>query len=203
MNKTIEKTFFEVKIASFSKLYPVVAAAANPNVGIVYLYDLNDNYTLTYQIAKILSNTIFNSGILEDIEALIMPGDSANMLGTLLFQNLLQYQANLEFCIIRASAKGGSFKHVEYQSMTSTAKKTLHLREDQFYKIANKNVLIFDDIISSGATLNAMTNLAFQANAKVLSYACFATEGNSLSIFQNKPLFKISHLPIFKLSNLV
>jgi adenine/guanine phosphoribosyltransferase-like PRPP-binding protein len=196
--QTAASNTFEVKFGSFEKQYPVVAAPGDKSSRIVYLYDLNDNYQLSAQIAKELSARIEKSGILNKVDVLVMPGDKANMMGTLLMQNLLKYKADLKFCIIRATAKGGSYKSLEYQSITSADKKSIHLRRDQFDTVQNKRVLIFDDVISTGATLKAVKDLIAQANATVTAYACFATEGKPIKDFDNKPLFFITHLPVEK-----
>lgn len=194
-------TNFDIKVGTFSKRYPIVPAPGNKSIGIVYLYDLNDNYRLASQIAKDLSAQIQKSGVLKHANVLLMPGDSANMLGTLLYQNLLKHKPDLKFCIVRSSAKGGSYKNILYQSITSGVIKELHLREDQYNIITKKNVIIFDDVISTGATLKALQDLINQSHGSVLAYACFATEGKSIEKFNNKPLFKMVHLPTVALNS--
>jgi adenine phosphoribosyltransferase len=188
---------FEVKVGAYAKQYPIIAAPGDKNSRLAYLYDLNDNYELATQMATELSSQIQKSGILQQVSVLVMPGDKANMMGTLLMEKLQQLKPSLKFCIIRSTAKGGSFKSIEYQSITSADKKSLHLRQDQYDTVKNNNVLIFDDVISTGATLNAVKDLLAQANATVVGYACFATEGKTpITSFNDKPLFKITHLPL-------
>jgi adenine phosphoribosyltransferase len=185
-----------VKIGKYSKQYPIVPSPGNKNVSIVYLYDVSDNFILASQAASELAKQISYSGLLDKIDVIVMPGDNANMLGTLLTTELRKVKKDLKFCIIRANAKGGSFKTAEYQPITSPVKKILHLREDQFELIKDKQVLVFDDVLSTGATMTAVNSLVKQANGKTIGYACLATEGNEIKTYNDKPLFKITHLPV-------
>jgi adenine/guanine phosphoribosyltransferase-like PRPP-binding protein len=55
---------------------------------------------------------------------------------------------------------------------------------------------VFDDVISTGGTVRAVKDLLGKTNATVVAYSCFATEGDPIEKFDNKPLFKITHLPV-------
>lgn len=190
-------TDFLVKLGTFQKRYPVVVAPNNPKVSTVSLNDVNDNWALAEAVSNNLINQLRSYKMLDQIEALVIPGDNANMLATVLATKLRNTNPDLEFVIIRGDEKSGSFKSVNYQSIRSADKKTLHLRLDQFARLKGKRTLVFDDVLSSGATLKAVTELLQLSKTPVLAYACAATEGQDIEHFNNRKVFKTFYLPTY------
>jgi len=194
---------YTVRLGTFQKKYPVVVAPSNEKLGIVYVSDINDNWQLAEEVSLHLINQLRSYSMLNRIEALVMPGDKANMVGTFLAEQLREVNPDLEFVIIRGDDKGGAFKTAEYQSVGSDTKKALYLREDQFNRIKGKRTLVFDDVLSSGSTLKAVTQLLTDANARVLAYACAATEGQNIDHFNGRKVFKTFYLPTYPNPNFV
>ncbi len=188
-----------LQIGNFKKSYPVKPAAANSAVGIVFLYDVSDNFHMAQATAEILSKSIMASKLFVDLHTIVVPGDGGNMMAGLLVSYLKMQKPELEVCIVRGANKGEVVNSVEYQSITSPSKKKINLRKDQHDRIQGKNVLLFDDVLSSGSTFRAVKELIAYSSCKVLAYACMATEGDDVQEFDGVSLFKTAHLPIFKL----
>lgn len=195
--KPFNPSEYTLKLGAFKKKYPIVVAPSNEKLGIVYLNDINDNWQLAEEVSTQLIKQLRSYRMLDRIEALVMPGDKANMLGTFLAKQLKEINPKIEFVIIRANDKGGAFKTAEYQSVTSDTKKVLYLREDQFHRIKGKRTLVFDDVLSSGATLKAVSQLLSDSKAHVLAYACAATEGQDIEHFNDRKVFKTFYLPTY------
>lgn len=191
---------YTVQIGSFKKDYPVTSPKGNDKVKIVYVSDLADNIRLAKQVVMELVRQLKTAKLLDSIDAIVIPGDKANMLGTLLFEEIQRNspsQKNLEFCIIRSAEKATPLYSVDYASITGGEKK-LHIREDQADRIKDKRVLIFDDVIATGGTLKAAKSLVEKSGATVVAYACAAVEGEVRKDFETKPLIHVFNLPIFQ-----
>ena len=189
----------EVKVGNFTKTYPIAPAPADPHTGIIFLYDVSDNWHLAMAVATELCQSIQAAPWFSDIEAVVIPGDGGNMMAGLLFHELKKKNPALEICIVRSNTKGEIVRSIEYQSITSPTKKKLNLRKDQYDRIQGKKVIIFDDVLSSGSTFRAVKQLLDESGCKVLGYACMATEGEDVTTFDGAELFKTTHLPTFKM----
>lgn len=193
---------FTVSIGDYKKTYPVVAPQGNKAVKIVYIPDFNDNYQLAYEAAQNLVYKLKESGLLKNIQALVVPGDKANMLATVLFRKLREEKQfdpenQIELCILRSSEKGKIAFSQKYNSITG-GNKELRMRPDQADRLKGKTVLIFDDVMSTGGTFEATKALVEKVGCKVAAYACVATEGEERNRFSGKPLLYLVHLPVFK-----
>lgn len=189
---------YTIKVGSYSKDYQIVAPQGVSDVKIVYMADINDNYELNTNAADELAKKIVDAGLLQQADAIVMPGDKANMMGTLLIRKLKEIKPSLEFVIIRANDKGGSVKSVNYSSITNKDPKKLHLRQDQQDRIQGKKVILFDDVISTGGTMKAVAKMMQEISSEVVAYVTLGTEGEDLKAFENKPLIKLIHVPVFK-----
>lgn len=194
MERAIPESF-PVKIGSFEKEYPVVTPQGTSAVKIVYMPDINDNFKLNASAATFLAQKIIAS--IKDLDVIVMPGDKATMMGTLLVTLLKTYNIDVEIVVVRSTDKGGSVNSIEYKSITHKDPKKLHLRQDQLDTIKNKKVLLFDDIISSGETMRALMNLVNQAGGNIQGFATLGTEGVDAQTFEGYPLLKLIHLPVY------
>jgi adenine phosphoribosyltransferase len=112
----------------------------------------------------------------------------------------LAYALSLEtkkpYVILRKSYKPymGDALHSETLSITTGEPQTLYLDEKDLDLIRGKRVVIIDDVISTGSTLQAMQMLTQKANAKVVAEAAIFTEGERAK-WAN--IISLGHLPVF------
>jgi adenine/guanine phosphoribosyltransferase-like PRPP-binding protein len=190
---------FTVKIGNFTKVYDVMAPKGDTKVKIVYISDFCDNIKMAESVSLALVEKLKEADLLKDIDVVVLPGDKANMLGALLFEEIRKAKGpdeTPEFCIFRSAEKAQPLHSVNYASITGGGKK-LHMRKDQAERIANKRVLIFDDVVSTGGTFNATKALVEKCGCKVVGYACVAVEGDVRTNFDGKPLINLINLPVY------
>ena len=100
------------------------------------------------------------------------------------------------YIVLRKSYKfymGESLK-AQTISITTGAPQTLILDEKDHDLIRNKKVMILDDVISTGSTLEGMRDLMHQAGAEIAVEAAICTEGDDDSW---KGIVSLAHLPLF------
>lgn len=68
---------------------------------------------------------------------------------------------------------------VEVQSITTAAKQTLFLSEEDVNRIKGKKVLIADDVISTGESLNSLIALVEKAGGNIVGKAAVLAEGDA------------------------
>jgi adenine phosphoribosyltransferase len=101
------------------------------------------------------------------------------------------------YVILRKSYKAYMGKTLEAKtlSITTGAPQTLLLDEKDQSLLKGKKVIIFDDVISTGSTLEGMKSLMKKARAKVVKIAAIFTEGDNE---QWKDIVSLGNLPLFK-----
>jgi adenine/guanine phosphoribosyltransferase-like PRPP-binding protein len=88
----------------------------------------------------------------------------------------------------------GQALQAETLSITTGQTQTLFLDEKDLHLVENSRVLILDDVISTGSTLQAMCILMEKANATVVAEAAILTEGERAKW---KKIVSLGHLPLF------
>ncbi|MBW8309281.1 MAG: hypothetical protein K0M45_06555 [Candidatus Paracaedibacteraceae bacterium] len=157
--------------------------------------------------AKGLCEKIKAQHLTQQIDVVVIPGDKANALGALLVEKLSIDNPTIKLVIFRTTDKGGNIKSVIYQSVTSSTTKKLYAGEYHQHLVHGKNVMIMDDVISTGATVKAAADLVNLLGGKVIAYACGATEGEKDQAkeiadgetFEGLPIFKMAHFPLIKI----
>ena len=84
------------------------------------------------------------------------------------------------------------FTHVK--SITTAAEQMLCLGSDEIEKIKGKKVLIVDDVISTGESLNAVMKLVEQFDANVVAKAAILAEGDAAD---RDDIIFLEKLPLF------
>lgn len=104
---------------------------------------------------------------------------------------------NITYVVLRKSYKPymGEALEVETNSITTGSEQKLILDEKDKKLIEGKKVLIVDDVISTGSTLEAMRKLMQMANATVVEEVAIFTEGNADDW---KGIISLGHLPLFE-----
>ena len=100
------------------------------------------------------------------------------------------------YVVLRKSYKAymGKALQADTFSITTNAPQTLFLDEKDQSLLKGKKVVIFDDVISTGSTLEGMSKLMKKAHAKVVKVAAIFTEGESE---QWKDVIALGNLPLF------
>lgn len=108
----------------------------------------------------------------------------------------LSYEMTKPYVILRKSYKPymGDALQAETLSITTGQPQTLYLDEKDRDMMRAKKVVILDDVISTGSTLQGMRLLLNKAGADVVAEAAILTEGERAKWSQ---IVSLGHLPVF------
>lgn len=100
------------------------------------------------------------------------------------------------YVILRKSYKPymGDALQSETLSITTGEPQTLYLDEKDWNTINGREVLILDDVISTGSTLQGMRMILEKAGGKIVAEAAILTEGERAK-WAN--IISLGHLPVF------
>jgi adenine phosphoribosyltransferase len=104
--------------------------------------------------------------------------------------------SGLPYIVLRKSYKPymGDALQSETLSITTGKSQTLYLDEKDREAIKGKRVVLLDDVISTGSTLQAMRMIMEKAGANVVSEAAIFTEGDRA---QWTGVIALGHLPVW------
>ncbi|MCU0476377.1 MAG: adenine phosphoribosyltransferase [Anaerolineae bacterium] len=108
----------------------------------------------------------------------------------------LSVETGIPYMVLRKTYKpymGDALKS-ETLSITTNAPQTLYLDEKDRTAIAGKRVMLLDDVISTGSTLQGMRLIVRNANAEVIGEAAICTEGDRA---QWTGVIALEHLPVW------
>jgi adenine phosphoribosyltransferase len=102
----------------------------------------------------------------------------------------------LPYVVLRKSYKPymGDALQSETLSITTGAPQTLYLDEKDRELVAGRRVVLLDDVISTGSTLQGMRLIMNKAGADVVAEAAIFTEGDRAS-WSN--IVALGHLPVW------
>jgi adenine phosphoribosyltransferase len=108
----------------------------------------------------------------------------------------LAVEVKKPYVVLRKAYKPymGNALEAETLSITTGKKQTLFLDEKDLRLVRDKKVLILDDVISTGSTLQGMRLILEKAKAIVVKEAAILTEGER-SEWTN--IISLGHLPLF------
>lgn len=108
----------------------------------------------------------------------------------------LSCETNKPYVILRKSYKPymGDALRAETLSITTGQPQTLYLDEKDRELVHGKKVIILDDVISTGSTLQGMRMLLTKAGADVVAEAAILTEGERAKW---AAIISLGHLPVF------
>jgi len=84
--------------------------------------------------------------------------------------------------------------HVEVKSITTEKLQMLYLDSVEADYLTGKRVLIVDDVISTGESLNALETLVNSAGGKIVGKACVLAEGDAA---KRDDIIYLEELPLF------
>lgn len=107
----------------------------------------------------------------------------------------LSYITKLPYVVLRKTYKGymGRALKAETTSITTGKMQTLYLDEKDKVLVEGKDVILVDDVISTGSTLEGMKSIVAQAKGQVGAIAAVFTEGN----FNWSHVIALDNLPVF------
>jgi adenine phosphoribosyltransferase len=108
----------------------------------------------------------------------------------------LSIETNKPYVVLRKTYKPymGAALRAETLSITTGEPQTLILDEKDIELMQGKNVVIVDDVISTGSTLQGMRMILEKAGSKVVGEAAIFTEGDRA---QWMHIIALGHLPLF------
>jgi adenine phosphoribosyltransferase len=108
----------------------------------------------------------------------------------------MSVESKLPYVVLRKSYKPymGETISAETLSITTGQPQTLYLDEKDIAQIKGKNVVIVDDVISTGSTLQGMRLIIENAGGKIVATTAVFTEGERA---RWKDIIALGHLPIF------
>jgi adenine phosphoribosyltransferase len=108
----------------------------------------------------------------------------------------LSVESRLPYIVLRKSYKPymGDALEAETLSITTGKPQTLFLDEKDRAAIQGKRVVLVDDVISTGSTLQGMRLIMSKAGAEVIAELAIFTEGDRAKW---KNVIALGHLPVF------
>jgi len=157
-----------------------------PGLRIAILNILGDT-ELVDACAKALAKKLAN----EDYQALVTAEAKSIPLA-----HMLSIETGKPYVILRKSYKPymGDAIQSETFSITTGKPQTLYLDEKDRDLIEGANVIILDDVISTGSTLQSMRMILEKAGANVVAEAAILTEGERAKWAD---IIALGHLPVF------
>ncbi|PIR59401.1 MAG: adenine phosphoribosyltransferase [Candidatus Pacebacteria bacterium CG10_big_fil_rev_8_21_14_0_10_56_10] len=108
----------------------------------------------------------------------------------------LAVELDLPYVVLRKKYKPymGNAMSAETLSITTGEPQTLFLDEKDRQLVVGKRVILIDDVISTGSTLQGMRLVTIQAQADVVAEAAIFTEGDRAKW---SDVIALGHLPVF------
>jgi adenine phosphoribosyltransferase len=108
----------------------------------------------------------------------------------------MSVESGLPYIVLRKSYKPymGDALSAETLSITTNKPQTLFLDEMDRDRIKDRNVVVVDDVISTGSTLQGMRLILGKAGANVVAEAAILTEGDRAKW---SSVLSLGHLPVF------
>ncbi len=183
MNDTVET--YPIEIAGLSRALPLFAVA--PGVRIAVLNILGDT-ALVEAAAQALAARLnaIDYATLVTAEAKSIP-----------LIHALAVATGRPYVVLRKNYKPymGDALVAETCSITTGQPQTLYLDAKDRALMQDTRIVLVDDVISSGSTLQAMQEISARAGAHVVGQAAILTEGD----YDNwRDVIALGHLPVFR-----
>lgn len=109
----------------------------------------------------------------------------------------LARETGKDYVVLRKSYKiyMGETIEAETLSITTGKPQSLHLDEKDRALVSGKQVVLVDDVVSTGSTLNGMRKVMELAGAEIVAEAAIFTEGDPE---EWSHILALGHLPLFR-----
>ena len=179
----MERETYEIKIAGITRQLPIFEVA--PGVRIAIFNMLGDTHVVKASAAVLAEE-------LQTVSADILVTAEAKGIPLIYEMSALM---GLPYAVLRKTYKPymGDAIEAETLSITTGKLQKLFLDEKDRHLIAGKQVILVDDVISTGSTLNAMQQVIEVAEGTVVNIAAVFTEGDQ----DWSHVIALGNLPIF------
>lgn len=182
----MQRETFTVDVAGVKRELPLFEVA--PGVRIAILNILGDR-ELVSAAAGVLAERVaeFEPDVLVTAETKSIP-----------LVHELSEKLDLPYVVLRKQYRPymGDALEVETLSITTGVPQTLYLDEKDRGLLKGKRVVIVDDVISTGSTLEAMRKVVNEAGGTTVGEAAVFTEGDKAQ-WQEQQIVAVGHLPVF------
>ena len=176
-------------------VYPVEVAGVKRNLP---LFEVKPG--LKIAVLNILGDTELVEAAAEALAARLAPLDYDLLVTaeakSIPLAHALSVRTRKPYVVLRKSHKPymGDAIRAETLSITTGAPQTLYLDEKDRTLVAGKRVVLVDDVISTGSTLQGMRLVMSHAAGEVVAEAAIFTEGERA---QWENIIALGHLPVF------
>lgn len=180
-----DRKTYRVEIAGITRHFPLFEVA--PGVEIAIFNMLGDTYVVKAAATALAER-------LKESSATVLVTAEAKSIPLIYEMSALM---GLPYVVLRKTYKSymGNALSAETVSITTGKKQTLYLDEKDFELIQGQDVIIVDDVVSTGSTLNGMRQVIGDANGKVSAVAAVFTEGNNDDWSE---IVALGNLPVFE-----
>lgn len=174
---------YTVEIAGLTRDFPLFEVA--PGVRIAIFNMLGDTYVVKSAAAAIAER-------LKSIEADVLVTAEAKSIPLIYEMSALM---GLPYIVLRKTYKSymGDVVEASTVSITTGKPQTLFLDEKDRILITGKRVILVDDVVSTGSTLEGMKTITKMADGKIVSIAAVFTEGDG----DWSEVVALGNLPVF------
>lgn len=181
---TRDRATYSVEVAGLQRDLPITEVA--PGVRIAVLNILGDA-ELVRESARALLERLQD----QDFDVIVTPEAKSIPLA-----HVMSAQSGVPYIVLRKVYKVymGDTVQAETVSITTGEPQTLYLDEKDRALMAGSKVLLVDDVISTGSTLQGMEKVVAAAGATVAARAAIFTEGDPERWSE---VVALGHLPVF------
>jgi adenine phosphoribosyltransferase len=174
---------YTVEVAGLTRHFPLFEVA--PGVRIAIFNMLGDTYVVKAAAAALAER-------LRDIPADVLVTAEAKSIPLIYEMSALM---GLPYVVLRKAYKTymGDAISAETVSITTGTPQTLFLDEKDHNLITGKQVILVDDVVSTGSTLQGMQQVMAKAGAEVSQVAAIFTEGDN----DWSHVVALGNLPVF------
>jgi adenine phosphoribosyltransferase len=179
-----ERETYTVELAGLTRHLPLFEVA--PGVRIAVFNMLGDTYVAKAAAAALAER-------LKDTQADVLLTAEAKSMPLVYEMSALM---GLPYAVLRKSYKTymGEALSADTMSITTGKTQTLYLDEKDLERIRGKQVIIVDDVVSTGSTLQGMQRIVSMAGGSVANIAAVFTEGDE----DWSQIVSLGNLPVFK-----
>lgn len=179
------KNYYELHVAGCTRQLPILPSQRHiVDCRLRYPRGYGDRYQASEELAAVVP---------KDTDIIM----TAETKGIPLAAELARVLGMKRYIVARKSVKAYMQNPiwVEDESITTKGKQRLYLMDTDVEMLHGKNVLLLDDVISTGGSMKAMKALAEKAGAHVIGKAAILAEGNAA---KKDDIIFLEKLPLFE-----
>lgn len=177
---------YEVKIGYIKRDLPIVKVAPGVKIAILdILGDVQLTEAAAVTLHRQLRNAVYDYIVTPAVKSIPLAFELAR-------------RTRSDYVVLRKEAKIylGNVSSTRVHSITTGHEQYLYLSERDANRIMNKDVLLLDDVVSTGATMEAMEVLMTIVGANIVGRAAIAIEGK-----HREDVTSIVRLPVWERQN--